>query len=264
TQWVLEGVSATHRPIVKAVYMLVCRKDNKKGTAFATQEGLIVTASHVVATCGAGELEATSSMGKRVNFTAMVRDEKLDIAVLHPRERPLGGLKLASDIQPTLHTQVATWGFPLTYNGPAPLLSVGYVAGFAENRLDPGHPVKRLIVNGAFNPGNSGGPLVDEKTGRVVGIVVEKWTLYSQLAEVAIKGLSHPKARSGGTFSYINGNGQTIGVSNEEMIGMVLAEFYAQAQVTIGEAISISELKLFMKRNSVEIASWASEDKIAN
>jgi len=46
---------------------------------------------------------------------------------------------------------VTTWGFPLIYNGPAPLLSVGYLSGF-EAVQQGDKVVKHLVANGAFNP----------------------------------------------------------------------------------------------------------------
>jgi S1-C subfamily serine protease len=69
---------------------------------------------------------------------------------------------------------VTTWGYPFGYNGTSPLLSVGYVAGFREVPAEDGKgkATKHIIVNGAFNHGNSGGPLLVAQDNQVVGIVV--------------------------------------------------------------------------------------------
>ncbi len=90
-----------------------------------------------------------------------------------------------------METEVETWGYPLRYNLTAPILSRGYLSGYDEGLDAKGrlkNPlVEHLIVNGAFNPGSLGGPLIDRKNGKVIGIVVEKWRMYSPLIEAAIR-----------------------------------------------------------------------------
>jgi len=41
-----------------------------------------------------------------------------------------------NDANPPLEAAVSTFGFPLSFNGPAPILSVGYVAGYREVKVD--------------------------------------------------------------------------------------------------------------------------------
>jgi hypothetical protein len=107
-------------------------------------------------------------------------------------------------------------------------------------------PVKHLIVNGAFNPGNSGGPLIDRSTGKVIGIVVEKWSLWSPNIESAIQGFSHPRGTIGGNFSIKDSEGHAKGISDELEMAIVLKEFYDASQVMVGEAISVSEPNAFI------------------
>jgi S1-C subfamily serine protease len=54
---------------------------------------------------------------------------------------------------------------------------VGYVAGYVKDGPD-GKEVKPMVVNGAFNPGNSGGPLLRNKDNKVIGVVVAKFLIY--------------------------------------------------------------------------------------
>jgi hypothetical protein len=63
TQLLLKGVKRPEsKTVIKAVVMVVCRKDSSKGTGFILSPGrMIVTNDHVVKTCKAGELEITSS-----------------------------------------------------------------------------------------------------------------------------------------------------------------------------------------------------------
>src|ERR1700722_10349620 len=63
TQVLLKSVKRQEsKTVIKAVVMVVCRKDNSKGTGFILSPGwMIVTNNHVIKTCTAGELEITAS-----------------------------------------------------------------------------------------------------------------------------------------------------------------------------------------------------------
>jgi len=232
--------------------LIECRKTLAKGTAFLLKSGTIVTNVHVVRGCKPEELWAQSSMGTTVSFVKMLVDENRDIAILRSNEHLAGGLELGSDSPPSLETKVKTWGYPLRYQGYAPILSIGYVAGYNTSG-DAQKPVKRLVVNGAFNPGNSGGPLVSDSDGRVVGIVVAKWTLFSPNIEEAIKGFRNPRASMGGTFSITLPDGTQKGITDQEVLASVIEEFYRTVQVMIGEAISVSELRAFLHEQESEL-----------
>ncbi len=211
TQTLLNGVTRKEsKGVIKAVLMIVCPKDQKKGTGFVLPGGnLITTNAHVVGSCSAQELVGHSAVrNEPIRFTAMQTDENRDLALLCTSQPLPFSLELNGDTNPLVETEVETWGYPLSYEDLAPLLSRGYVAGYGMNVRQPGAtPVKRLIINGAFNPGNSGGPLIDRSTGKVIGTVVEKWTLWSPQIQVAIQGFSHPAIATGGTFNRTNAQG---------------------------------------------------------
>lgn len=235
--------------------MLVCPKDSKKGTGFfLAGHKVVATNAHVVGSCSASELKATNAMGEQLEFTRLVTDANRDLALLCPENSLSGGLILASNEDPPVETEIETWGYPLAYQGYAPILSRGYVAGYLDKQhAQPngqiGAPVKHLIVNGALNPGNSGGPLIDRSNGKVIGVVVEKWGLFSPLAEIVIQDLEHPSVILSSGVSYRDANGRQIGLSQQEALAAVLKEFYGMSQVMIGEAISVQELNAFVKEN---------------
>lgn len=254
TQTLLDGVkSPESKGVIKSVLMIQCPKDSGKGTGFVLSGGsLIATNAHVVGTCSAGDLVGISSVSDEpVKFAQVEQDPSRDLALLCTTKPLPFGLELKGDESPQVETEVETWGYPLRYQDSAPVLSRGYVAGYTTK---PGTSVKHLIVNGALNPGNSGGPLIDRTTGTVVGIVVEKWRLFSPDIEAVITGLQHSRTATVGGLQVTDVNGVTKGVSNEVAMAIALKEIYDKSQVMIGEAISVSELNAFIKEKRGALA----------
>jgi S1-C subfamily serine protease len=252
TQWTLESLPPAQKGTVKSVLLIVCAKSGHKGTSFLLKDGTVVTNFHVVDGCTAKDLWARSPMGQTVSFKKMETDDKRDLAILLPNEHLEGGLELGADAEPPPEARVKTWGFPLSYEGLAPILSMGYVAGYIPRKAGD-RTVKHLVVNGAFNPGNSGGPLILEGDNKVVGVVVTKWTLFSPDIETAIFGLNHSPSMGGSNVTETLSNGTTRNLTNEQVTAMALERFYAVAQVMIGEAISVSELRAFLREKEASL-----------
>jgi S1-C subfamily serine protease len=145
TQWLLDAAGPTQRSAIKSVLLLICQPDGAKGTGFLLKNGLVITAAHVVGTCSAAQVVGLTSMGRSVQFSRLAKDLDKDLAALKPSTSMAGQLQLAPDGEPALETVVKTWGYPLMYNGPAPLLSVGYVAGYIAEASAHGDPVKHLV-----------------------------------------------------------------------------------------------------------------------
>lgn len=261
TQTLLDGVkSPESRGVIKSVLMIVCRKEGGKGTGFVLSGGEVVTTNaHVVGTCSAEELEGVSAVSnEQVKFLRMRTDPNRDLALLCATKPLPFSLALNGDGNPPVDTEVETWGYPLRYEGSAPILSRGYVAGYTEGRDEQNEiknpPVRHLIVNGALNPGNSGGPLIDRSTGKVIGVVVEKWRLFSPFVELAITALQHSPTGTGSAMSYTDPSGKTVRLMNEQITAAALKEVYDKSQVMVGEAISVSELNAFIKEKKKDLA----------
>jgi S1-C subfamily serine protease len=210
----------------------------------------MVTNHHVVDGCAANELMANPFGGNNVTFSKMVSDPDVDLALLKPSQHIAGGLELDAGADPSLGTAVETWGFPLTYNGPAPLLSRGYVAGYSEDGQGS-RQVKHIVVNGAFNPGNSGGPLLRVNDNKVIGVVVAKFHLYPAYVKDAIATLSSNSF--GMMYNGVDASGKQVQVSEAQVVALILEQFYKTTQVMIGEAISVSELRSFIKSKEREL-----------
>jgi len=254
TQWTLDAAGGVQRNAIQSVLLLVCTKTNMKGTGFLISGGKIVTAAHVVTGCEARDVRGTTPLNHAVEFSVpIVRDERLDLAVLIPTVALQGGLELGTDTNIPLGKAVTTWGFPLIYNGPAPLLSVGYVSGYYGAQIE-GQTFKHMVVNGAFNPGNSGGPVLVAGDNKIVGVVIWKSIAFSGQVQEAIKGFHNARLATGGTFSERQPDGSYKGITDQEVIARVLEEFYEKVQVDIGEAVSVSELRKFLKSHEREFA----------
>ncbi len=245
TQWVLDAVGPTARVTVESVYMIICPKTSSKGSGFLVDSGGVVTNEHVVRGCSAGDVIAVSSSGQKVQFSAVRVDAAKDLAVLSPVKPLKGGLSLARTSGVDVGTLVRTWGFPLGYNGPAPLLSVGYLSGFRA-QADPATPsVKRLVVNAAFNSGNSGGPLFVGHDAQVVGVVVAKaLPVFTPFVQSAVQAFADNI--SGVVFSGTDSSGQPIQMVESQVVAEVVNSLRDMSQVMIGEAVAVEELAAFL------------------
>lgn len=245
TQWVLDAVGAAGRAAVEHVYMIVCPKTSSKGTGFLVDNGAVVTNEHVVQGCAAGEIFAVSSFGNRIAFSVMKTDASRDLAALTPSQPAKGVLALGSTAKLEVGSVIRTWGHPLGYNGPAPPLSVGYLWGFRANQTAQNPAVKHLVVNAAFNSGNSGGPLFAGTENQVVGVVVSKaLPLFTPFVQSAVQAFANNK--SGVVFSGTGGDGKPISMVESQVVAEIVGSLRDMAQVMIGEAIAVEELKAFL------------------
>jgi hypothetical protein len=240
TQWTLEAAGPIQQTEIKSVMLLLCTSTKMKGSGFLIDDGLVVTNNHVVSGCSAAQMVGLTSEGAVIQFLKVATDANVDLALLKPAKPLKGGLELATEEKPPVGTPVSTWGYPLQFNGPSPLLSNGYIAGFIEDGVGP-MKVKHLVINGAINPGNSGGPLFTLNNNKVIGIVVAKFLPYSPAVEKIISVMSNTS--SGLIYTGTDANGQPASYSEAQIVADVLQEFYNGTQVMIGEAISVSELK---------------------
>lgn len=245
TRWTLDAVGADQRRAVNSVILLLCPKLGSKGTGFLVEGGLVVTTAHVVAGARPSEVIGIDVEGNHVVFRQVWLDARRDLAALRPARRLTGGLVLAGaaeELEPGM--AVSTWGYPLGHVGTTPLLSVGYLAGFAATESRRGL-VKQLVVNGAFNAGNSGGPLFRAGEGTVIGVVASKHAPMSPFVSSAIEALStNPR---GSSYTARNAQGEQREYVESQLVAEVLTYLHGLAQVMIGQAVCASEVRRFLR-----------------
>ena len=206
TKWLLDAVGDVGRCAINSVCMIIAKETGQKGTGFLLRSGYIITAFHVIEGCGLTNLFAIMSSGESIKFKGIIYDPLRDLAILQPDKRIKGGLEIHSEKNVKVGMQVYTWGYPLGYNGPAPLLTVGFLSGFIARKVDEKTVVKHLVVNSAFNPSNSGGPLFISGRNEVVGVVVSKHLPMSRFVVSAIRALA--ENRSGVVFKSVDDKGK--------------------------------------------------------
>jgi len=129
------------------------------------QRGWILTNAHVAGYVPA-LIEAQFRGGKNIAAKALFVDNLQDIAVLEipsaaiPAE--VGEAPLACDGLPGVGADLGTFGHPLGYAFTA---TRGIMAGVSRSN---GYPM--IQTDAPISPGNSGGPLIDLATGKVIGI----------------------------------------------------------------------------------------------
>ena len=254
SRWVLEAVNEVSRHTVKAVYFVLNKRTQKKGTAFLLKNGPLITNEHVVRGCLPTDIELKTISGTLLAVTNIVVDVQRDLAALYPSSQLKGGLELSLEKDPPIGTKVRTWGFPLGYNGPAPLLSVGYLSGYsASPRRDKKGVVKHYVVNGAFNPGNSGGPLFVSTEQKVIGVVVSKHAPISNFVKTGIKSMEKNTNVAFGAMRYLatDTKGKSRPFSESEVVARILKEYRDLSQVMIGEAITVTELRAFLNEKKI-------------
>lgn len=249
---ILDAAGPAQRKSLTAIYLIICPNVGA-GSGFLLDTGTMVTNSHVVATCTEQTLIGIGTANKQVKFSRVIKDADRDLALLVPTERLVNGLKLAQTDTPPPGTPVTTWGYPFIYNGTSPLLSVGYVAGFREVTPDNAKTkkIKHIIVNGAFNHGNSGGPLLIAHENEVIGVVVLTYNFYPAGLKRLIDQLANQTSGMQWTFTQPDGSQQNV--SEAQITAAILDEFYQKTQVMIGEAIGASELLAMLKEHSSEL-----------
>ncbi len=135
--------------------------------AIVSPEGYVLTAAHVVA--NATSVKALTTQG--VKAAKVVRiDEANDLAVLKLETGTYIALPVVPSRMIRLGQMVATIGFPnVQIQGFSPKVTRGEIS----SRNGIGDDPRAWQISVPVQPGNSGGPLLDEN-GNLVGVVVSK------------------------------------------------------------------------------------------
>ena len=165
-----------------------------RGTGFAIGDGnTIATCAHVLPELDPSTQEQLALAvpmdgGARIHTLSPVATNlETDLAVLRFTGPPLPALELAEPAEAAEGADVVLIGFPLgarlglypaTHRGVIAAIAPMVLPGQRAAALDPkavqrlrGEPVVVLQLDITAYPGNSGSPLIDARSGRVLGVV---------------------------------------------------------------------------------------------
>jgi peptidoglycan hydrolase-like protein with peptidoglycan-binding domain len=139
--------------------------DTASGTGFViSREGEILTNAHVIRGCGAIEVGGVGAA------TVLAVDERRDLALLDTGATFQTTIPIRSGGQLELGEPVTVLGYP--YRGivsTSLTITQGIVSAIVGLDDDP----SRFQLTAAVQPGNSGGPVIDE-AGRLIGVVAAR------------------------------------------------------------------------------------------
>jgi len=163
---VVIAVARTVLPSVASLAVRTSRGDGGGSASVITSDGYMLTSAHVVAT--AKSADAGFSDGTSVRVDVVGRDVLSDLAVLKARGPvpPPVTMGRAEDLR--VGQLVVAVGNPL---GLAGSVTAGIVSGLGRSLpTHNGRVVDEVIqTDAALNPGNSGGPLLNQE-GDVIGV----------------------------------------------------------------------------------------------
>jgi S1-C subfamily serine protease len=138
------------------------------GTGFYISPDTIITNFHVVNECAEIRLHKTGADLGKVQVLATSRAD--DLAALHAEAPAKSFLKLRSGAPIKAAEPVLVFGYPLAQAlSSAGNTTVGNVTALAGLQDDS----RFMQISAAVQPGNSGGPVLDE-AGRLIGVVMAK------------------------------------------------------------------------------------------
>jgi S1-C subfamily serine protease len=131
-------------------------------------DGKIATNLHVIRDMQSGHVQL--STGEVFNeFTVLAFDDKKDLAIIKIPSFDLPAINLGDSNELKTGEPVMAIGSPQELQGT---MTAGIVSAIREDPFSGGYRV--IQTDASFNPGNSGGPLLNTK-GEVIGIVSYKW-----------------------------------------------------------------------------------------
>lgn len=236
---------------VQSLFRILCPSKNKSGTGFLHKSGKVITAAHVVDGCGPTDIVVVGASGQKMTVANMATDTVLDLALLSlSKAVNAPALSLSTTDGFSIGAQVSTWGYPNGYYGLAPLLSSGYLAGVDRIKVSGEKTVPRLVINAAFNLGNSGGPLLEIENGKVIGVVSSKVAPLPLEIESALAALKSDKSII--AFEKTKPDGTKEKMSGSQVLEEVLQYLRSQTQLVIGHAVMLSDLKAFLKSKGID------------
>lgn len=165
----------------KAATVLVDLGVAGSGSGFCVDaKGLFITNFHVIASAGLGGhvdivIDAAGKNERVLKARVILTDKENDLALLKAEaKKPFSTIALGDDSQLVETSSVIGFGYPFgrllsaDENGyPSISVNTGRVSALRKLKGE----LKLIQIDAALNPGNSGGPILDDD-GKVIGVTV--------------------------------------------------------------------------------------------
>jgi S1-C subfamily serine protease len=149
------------------------------GSGFAvSKNGHVVTNNHVIDGCQTVKIHYK---GRAIPATVVTHDSQNDLALLKGDFRPSTVLPLSSS-RPELLQDVYVAGYPFGLNVST---GVKVTKGIISSLTGVGNNFSEIQIDAALQPGNSGGPILDDK-GNVVGVAIAKLDIKSVMKNYGV------------------------------------------------------------------------------
>jgi S1-C subfamily serine protease len=145
---------------------------------FVSEEGHLITNHHVIDGCGDVKVHLK---GQTFLSTKIANDIKNDLAILKISQKP-GHVFPLSTNSPFPLQDIIVAGFPF---GERVSSSLKFTQGIVSSVSGIGNDYSQIQIDAALQPGNSGGPILDE-FGNVVAVAVAKLSLEKILEDFGV------------------------------------------------------------------------------
>ncbi len=234
--------------------------EDQQAGGMATGTGFVVNANGYIMTCAhvvEGGTKIEVDLGSQTYAARVVESNpQRDLALIQISARNLPVLPLGDSSRVELAQQVRLVGYPLSdVLGTSVKVTQGSVAGFIDRKKG-----RMIQVDASMNPGNSGGPLVNDR-GEAIGVASAGY-FGSDIAEV---GLAIPASdvddmlRKNGVSPLRNGAAQALDGPN---LAKRVTPAVAYLKVTLGSAAKESlVLKHFSRYSTQSRAGMAARSR---
>ena len=141
-----------------------------QGSAFfISNKGHLVTNYHVINKCD--DNAKIKYKTRDYNVRIVAKDRLLDLALIQSNEIKRNDFLKLSNSPPEKLQKIIAVGYPF---GKWVSDDLKFTSGIISSIKGPDDDSTRIQIDASLNPGNSGGPIVDDETGELVGVAVAK------------------------------------------------------------------------------------------
>ena len=182
------------------------------GTGFYVSDtGHIITNHHVIDGCKDMKVH---SKGNVLETTKISEDRRNDLALLKTTESPKHSFALSME-SPFPLQDIVVAGFPF---GEKVSSTLKFTQGIVSSIAGLGNDYSQIQIDAALQPGNSGGPILDEY-GNVVAVAVAKLSLKKILKDFGVvPENTNFGVKASAVRNLMEGNGVSFKSPNTELI----------------------------------------------